>query len=85
MCYDLWCVVLIVFSFINSRVAGQETTSNTLAWGFAYLIHNPEVQTKCHAELDRVVGSADKMVTLTEKPNLHYCNAVINVSDFGID
>ncbi|KAI6239891.1 Cytochrome P450 33C9 [Aphelenchoides fujianensis] len=64
MLYDMW-------------LAGQETTSNTLAWGFAYLIHCPEIQKKCHEELDAVVGS-DRLVTMSDKPNLPYCNAVIN-------
>ncbi|KAI6174478.1 Cytochrome P450-33C9 [Aphelenchoides bicaudatus] len=64
MCYDLW-------------LAGQETTANTLAWGFAYLIHHPEVQAKCHTELTKIIGS-DRMITLADKPELTYCNAVVN-------
>uniref|UniRef100_A0AC34FN03 Cytochrome P450 n=1 Tax=Panagrolaimus sp. ES5 TaxID=591445 RepID=A0AC34FN03_9BILA len=57
-------------------VAGQETTSNTLAWVCAYLIQYPEVQQKLHKELDAVIGS-DRMITLDDKANLNYLNAVI--------
>jgi cytochrome P450 len=64
MCFDLW-------------FAGQETTANSIAWGFAYLIHHPEVQAKCHAELDKVIGS-DRVIRLADRPELVYCNATIN-------
>uniref|UniRef100_A0AC34GNW9 Cytochrome P450 n=1 Tax=Panagrolaimus sp. ES5 TaxID=591445 RepID=A0AC34GNW9_9BILA len=62
-CLDLW-------------IAGQETTSNTLAWLVMYLMLNPEVQKKVHAELDRVIGS-DRFITLDDKTKLNYLNAVI--------
>ncbi|KAI6174620.1 Cytochrome P450-33C9 [Aphelenchoides bicaudatus] len=64
MCYDLW-------------VAGQETTSNTLAWGFAFMVHHQEALRRCQEELDKVIGS-DRLINLSDKPNLHYCNATIN-------
>jgi cytochrome P450 len=57
-------------------LAGQETTSNTLAWGVAYILHSPEVQQKIHEELDREIES-DRFVTMADKPNLPYLNAVI--------
>uniref|UniRef100_A0A914ED72 Cytochrome P450 n=1 Tax=Acrobeloides nanus TaxID=290746 RepID=A0A914ED72_9BILA len=66
MCFDLW-------------IAGQETTSSTLSWGMAYLMLNPDMQEKLHQELSRVIGS-DRLVTLNDKKNLPYTNAVINVS-----
>ncbi|KAH7718337.1 CBN-CYP-33C9 protein [Aphelenchoides avenae] len=56
--------------------AGQETTSTTLAWGFAYILHAPEVQKPLHDELDRVIGS-DRLITMDDRSNLHYTNAVI--------
>ncbi|CAD5235203.1 unnamed protein product [Bursaphelenchus xylophilus] len=61
-CFDIW-------------IAGQDTTSNTIGWGLAYLIDNPEVQRKVHEELDRVIGS-ERMVTVADRPNLNYLQAV---------
>lgn len=46
--------------------------------GMIFLLLNPEVQKKLHEELDTVIGS-DRFVTLEDKPNLHYTNAVIQV------
>uniref|UniRef100_A0A914DPL4 Cytochrome P450 n=1 Tax=Acrobeloides nanus TaxID=290746 RepID=A0A914DPL4_9BILA len=57
-------------------MAGQETTSTTITMGMIFLLLNPEVQKKLHEELDTVVGS-DRFITLEDKPNLHYTNAVI--------
>ena len=56
--------------------AGQETTSNTLAWLTLYLMTNPEAQEKLHQELTKVVGS-DRIITLDDKMNLPYVNAVV--------
>lgn len=42
------------------------------------MIHYPEVQRKCQDEIDRVIGS-NRMITMADKPNLHYLNATINV------
>ncbi|KAH7716430.1 Protein CYP-33C9 [Aphelenchoides avenae] len=58
-------------------VAGQETTSTTLAWGVAFLVNYPEAQERLHEELDRVIGS-DRMVTMADRANLPYTNAVVN-------
>uniref|UniRef100_A0A914Y2B0 Cytochrome P450 n=1 Tax=Panagrolaimus superbus TaxID=310955 RepID=A0A914Y2B0_9BILA len=41
-----------------------------------YLIQFPEVQEKIHKEFDEVIGS-DRMITLDDKNNLHYLNAVV--------
>ncbi|KAH7718335.1 Protein CYP-33E1 [Aphelenchoides avenae] len=57
-------------------VAGQETTSSTIAWGFTYILLAPEVQKRLHEELDRVVGS-NRMITMEDRSQLHYLNAVI--------
>uniref|UniRef100_A0AC35ET93 Cytochrome P450 n=1 Tax=Panagrolaimus sp. PS1159 TaxID=55785 RepID=A0AC35ET93_9BILA len=62
-CLDLW-------------IAGQETTTNTLSWMVIYLMLNPEVQKKVHAELDEVIAS-DRFVTVEDKTKLNYINAVI--------
>ena len=63
---------------LDMWIAGQETTSNTLAWGMVYLMQDQEVQTKLHKELDTVIGN-DRHITMDDKPNLHYTSAVVNV------
>ena len=60
-------------------MAGQETTSTTLAWGIAFLINNPNIQYKAHAELDSIIGDYDRVITTTDRPSLPYLNALINV------
>jgi cytochrome P450 len=59
--------------------AGQETTSTTLAWVLYYVTYFPDIQAKIQKELDSFVGS-DRLVTMNDKPNLPYINAVINES-----
>ncbi|KAF8871717.1 cytochrome P450 [Infundibulicybe gibba] len=56
--------------------AGFDTTNATLAW-FIYLIsQHPEVQSKAHAELDRVVGRSQPP-TFADYENLPYICAII--------
>uniref|UniRef100_A0AC34FKM9 Cytochrome P450 n=1 Tax=Panagrolaimus sp. ES5 TaxID=591445 RepID=A0AC34FKM9_9BILA len=57
-------------------LAGQETTSNTLAWMVIYLMTNPEAQKRLHSELDKVIGS-DRVITLDDKMNLPFVNAIV--------
>uniref|UniRef100_A0A914YYX8 Unspecific monooxygenase n=1 Tax=Panagrolaimus superbus TaxID=310955 RepID=A0A914YYX8_9BILA len=63
-------------SVLDLWLAGQETTSNTLAWLVLYLMTNPDAQVKLHAELSKVIGS-DRIITLDDKNNLPYVNAVV--------
>uniref|UniRef100_A0AC34QCE1 Cytochrome P450 n=1 Tax=Panagrolaimus sp. JU765 TaxID=591449 RepID=A0AC34QCE1_9BILA len=63
MIFDLW-------------LAGQETTATTLSWMCIYLIRHPECQIKMQQELDKFIGS-DRIVTLDDKNNLNYVNAVV--------
>jgi cytochrome P450 family 33 len=63
MCLDLW-------------LAGQETTSTTVAWGIAYMLHRPDTMIPLYEELDRVIGSS-RLVTLSDRPNLPYTCAVV--------
>uniref|UniRef100_A0A914M7G5 Unspecific monooxygenase n=1 Tax=Meloidogyne incognita TaxID=6306 RepID=A0A914M7G5_MELIC len=58
--------------------AGQETTSTTLNWGIAFLINNPNVQNKVHAELDSIIGDFDRIITTADRSSLPYLNATIN-------
>ncbi|KAI6192360.1 (pine wood nematode) hypothetical protein [Aphelenchoides bicaudatus] len=61
---------------LSDMFAGQETTSTTLTWIIAYLIKNQDVQAKLHEELDKVIGN-DRLITVADRSNLPYTNAVI--------
>ena len=56
--------------------AGYETTSTTLRWAIAYLVHNPECQTDVQNQLDEEVGR-DRMPGLDDRPNLPLVQATI--------
>ncbi|KAH8981861.1 cytochrome P450 [Lactarius akahatsu] len=55
--------------------AGGETTSTTLLWWVLVMLAYPEVQTRAHAELDEVVGSA-RPPTFADLPSLPYIRAM---------
>ncbi|KAG7496166.1 steroid 17-alpha-hydroxylase/17,20 lyase-like [Solea senegalensis] len=57
--------------------AGVETTSTTLLWILAYLLHHPEVQRRVQKELDENVG-AERAVNVTDRGRLPYLDCVIN-------
>lgn len=65
MCSDLWG-------------AGQETTTSTTNFGILYIMCHPEVQQKMQIEMDQIVGN-DRRISLKDRPNLPYLNAVCNV------
>lgn len=56
-------------------MAGHETTSNTLSWAFYLLSQHPEVETKLHAELDRVLGR--RTPAMDDWRALEYTNLVV--------
>ncbi|XP_049424230.1 LOW QUALITY PROTEIN: steroid 17-alpha-hydroxylase/17,20 lyase-like [Epinephelus fuscoguttatus] len=57
--------------------AGVETTSTTLLWILAYLLHHPEVQERVQKELDEHVGS-ERAVCMSDRGRLPYLDCVIN-------
>ncbi|XP_038587343.1 steroid 17-alpha-hydroxylase/17,20 lyase [Micropterus salmoides] len=57
--------------------AGVETTSTTLLWILAYLLHHPEVQERVQKELDENVGS-ERAVCVSDRGRLPYLDCVIN-------
>uniref|UniRef100_A0A914I1W9 Cytochrome P450 n=1 Tax=Globodera rostochiensis TaxID=31243 RepID=A0A914I1W9_GLORO len=65
VCMDLW-------------IAGQETSSTIIAWGFAHLLHNPQSLARLYDELERVVGNDRRLITIADKQSLPYTNATIN-------
>ncbi|XP_055531617.1 methyl farnesoate epoxidase-like [Wyeomyia smithii] len=67
---QLLCLCLDLFQ------AGSETVSNTLGFGIAYMLHNPQVVKKVHQELDNVVGRY-RLPLLDDRRSLPYVEAVI--------
>ncbi|XP_061816473.2 cytochrome P450 17A2 [Nerophis lumbriciformis] len=57
--------------------AGVETTSTTLLWIIAYLLHHPEVQERVQKELDEQVGG-ERPVCAADRGRLPYLDSVIN-------
>ncbi|KAK3519400.1 hypothetical protein QTP70_027523 [Hemibagrus guttatus] len=56
--------------------AGVETTSTTLLWTIAFLLHYPEVQERLHAELDRCVGRS-RHPSLSDRTSLPFLESVL--------
>ncbi|KAM9836855.1 cytochrome P450 17A2 [Aulostomus maculatus] len=57
--------------------AGVETTSTTLLWILAYLLHHPEVQERAQKEIDQKVGGG-RQVCVSDRSRLPYLDSVIN-------
>ncbi|XP_058973559.2 steroid 17-alpha-hydroxylase/17,20 lyase-like [Pocillopora verrucosa] len=64
------------FTPTNMFSAGHETTSTTLRWAIAYLVHNPGCQTEIQNQLDEEVGR-DRMPGLDDRPSLPLVQATI--------
>ncbi|XP_072039796.1 cytochrome P450 2U1-like [Amphiura filiformis] len=56
--------------------AGTETSSTALKWGLLYMVLQPDIQEKIHAELDSEVGR-NRMPTLKDRPRLLYTEATL--------
>ncbi|KAI1707988.1 cytochrome p450 domain-containing protein [Ditylenchus destructor] len=60
-------------------LAGQDSTSSTLAFLVLYVLGHPDVQRKLQEELDSVLGKEfDGEISMAHKSLLPYTNAVIN-------
>eukprot|EP01018_Ginkgo_biloba_P016264 Gb_21486 [translate_table: standard] len=57
-------------------VAGSETTSTTIEWAMAELIHNPHTFKRVQAELEEVVGR-ERKVEESDTERLPYLHAVV--------
>lgn len=55
-------------------LAGHETTSNALTFGWYLLARDPDEEAKLHKELDRVLG--DRPVTVNDADRLPYSRAI---------
>jgi cytochrome P450 family 2 subfamily J len=58
-------------------VAGTDTTSNSLAWGFLYLAMHLDVQRRCHEEIDATIGR-EKQPIMRDKEQMPYIQAVLD-------
>ncbi|KAL8194651.1 UNVERIFIED_CONTAM: hypothetical protein K2H54_027933 [Gekko kuhli] len=67
----------LIVILIDLFVAGSETTSSTLLWALLYMMIFPEVQEKCQAELDAVLGN-NACIKYEDRDRLPYTNAVIH-------
>ena len=56
--------------------AGYETTSTTLRWAIAFLVHHPECQREIQRQLDEVVGR-ERMPGLDDRTHLPLVQATI--------
>ncbi|KAH8834460.1 cytochrome P450 [Flagelloscypha sp. PMI_526] len=66
----------IAGSMAVAFAAASDTTVATLTGLLLCLLRNPEVQTKVHEELDRVIGG-DRLPEFSDKKNLPYLRAVL--------
>ncbi|OXB51685.1 hypothetical protein ASZ78_001199 [Callipepla squamata] len=57
--------------------AGSQTTSTTLRWALLFMILHPEIQSKVHKEIDKVIGR-NRAPTMADQANMPYTNAVIH-------
>ncbi|CAL9697157.1 unnamed protein product [Knipowitschia caucasica] len=62
---------------LDLHFAGTDTTSNTLLTGFLYLMTNPDIQERCQAEIDRVLGDKEKPC-FEDRHDMPYVQAVIH-------
>ncbi|KAL2079361.1 hypothetical protein ACEWY4_025105 [Coilia grayii] len=56
--------------------AGVETTSTTILWAIAFLLHHPEVQERVQAELDECVG-AERAPLLSDRTRMPVLDSVM--------
>ncbi|MFQ6029354.1 MAG: cytochrome P450, partial [Dehalococcoidia bacterium] len=57
-------------------LAGIDTSAQTVSWLLLILANRPEIRSKIHEELDRVIG-AEQLVVVEDRERLPYLNAAI--------
>lgn len=66
----------VVGNALTMLLAGEDTTSNTLAWMMHMMTEHPAVQARMQDEADRVLGSASRPPDYATTGELHYIEAV---------
>ena len=57
-------------------ISGSDTTATTICWILLYLLHNPEVETRLHEEINDVI-SRNRPPSLTDRRDMPYMEATI--------
>ncbi|XP_058179329.1 geraniol 8-hydroxylase-like [Rhododendron vialii] len=62
--------------FLDLFLAGTDTTSNTLEWAMAELLHNPTILSKAQEEMDQIIEK-DRPVEEVDLARLPYLHAIV--------
>lgn len=72
--FDDECLTACLYDLL---IAGTETTSTTLLWGFLYMMAFPDVQELCHKEIEAVFGDSE-LLNYKVKAKMPYTQAVVH-------